>query len=329
MLDPVLREFVEATNEEQARHQLDCLVRDRVRPLLGRIAARKLGPSSAKAFQPEDLEDVVGDATLLLLKRLQEMRVHPGIPDIESLDDYAAAVGYTVCAHRLRLKHPERSRLKACLRRVLAVDHAFALWRTADGRWCCGFSHARGTAPTPLAMEELADVDDGVEQDDTRRLLGRLFERVGGAVEFERVVTAIAGIRQIDRPPQRSGTLVDDLPATGAAPDVALDDRRSVERLWKEIQQLPIRQRAALLLNLRDSQGAGLLWILPVIGVASMRAIAEALGMPHEELSELWSRLPIDDATLAGRLGCTRQQVINLRMSARKRLSNRLRRRST
>jgi hypothetical protein len=34
--------------------------------------------------------------------------------------------------------------------------------------------------------------------------------------------------------------------------------------------------------------------------------------------------LPLDDATIAGLLGLTRQQVINLRKSARERLARRL-----
>ena len=35
------------------------------------------------------------------------------------------------------------------------------------------------------------------------------------------------------------------------------------------------------------------------------------------------SSIPLDDNAIAQRLGCTRQQVINLRMTARKRLANR------
>jgi hypothetical protein len=38
----------------------------------------------------------------------------------------------------------------------------------------------------------------------------------------------------------------------------------------------------------------------------------------------LWKELPLDDLTIAGRLGATRQQVINLRKSARARLVRRL-----
>jgi hypothetical protein len=42
-------------------------------------------------------------------------------------------------------------------------------------------------------------------------------------------------------------------------------------------------------------------------------------------LRTLLTRLPLDDLTIAARLGLTRQQVINLRKSARLRLARRLR----
>jgi hypothetical protein len=44
-----------------------------------------------------------------------------------------------------------------------------------------------------------------------------------------------------------------------------------------------------------------------------------------DALAALWNDLPLPDNALALRLGSPRQQVINLRMSARKRLANRLR----
>ena len=68
-----------------------------------------------------------------------------------------------------------------------------------------------------------------------------------------------------------------------------------------------------------------MLWVFAAVGIASLRAIAAALELSLEELANLWGRLPIDDRTIAERLGCDRQQVINLRMSARKRLKNHLR----
>lgn len=67
-----------------------------------------------------------------------------------------------------------------------------------------------------------------------------------------------------------------------------------------------------------------MLWVFPMSGVASLREIAMVLEIAPEELAALWQELPLDDATIARRLACTRQQVINLRISARKRLANRL-----
>jgi hypothetical protein len=157
---------------------------------------------------------------------------------------------------------------------------------------------------------------------DPRPLIRDIFDRIGGVIEIDRLVNLVASIWRIERVPQLYWT-ADALADGGASPDVLLERHRHIERLWDEIQRLPLRQRVALLLNLRDASGAGMLWILPVAGIASMRTIAKTLEMPVEELAELWRRLPIDDAALAKRLGCTRQQVINLRMSARKRLRNR------
>jgi DNA-directed RNA polymerase specialized sigma24 family protein len=112
------------------------------------------------------------------------------------------------------------------------------------------------------------------------------------------------------------------------APDVALafERRTYLARLWEEIRQLPPRQAAALLLNLRDGQGRNAAVLLPLTGVASLREMAAALELPPERLAELWGRLPLEDAALAGLLGVTRQQVINLRKSARERLARRMRR---
>jgi CRP-like cAMP-binding protein len=58
--------------------------------------------------------------------------------------------------------------------------------------------------------------------------------------------------------------------------------------------------------------------------VAGIRQIAEVLGIPIEEFAKLWNRLPLDDLAIAERLGVTRQRVINLRKSARERLTRRV-----
>ncbi len=111
------------------------------------------------------------------------------------------------------------------------------------------------------------------------------------------------------------------------APDAAaaLQQRSQLAFLWEEIRRLPPRQAAALLFNLRDAQRGNALVLLPLTGVATMREIACTLGMPAEKLAELWNRLPFEDSEIAELLGVTRQQVINLRKSARERLARRMR----
>jgi hypothetical protein len=108
--------------------------------------------------------------------------------------------------------------------------------------------------------------------------------------------------------------------------DVAwrVEKRIFLQRLWEEVRELPLAQRAALLLNLREADGRGCLALFPATGVATLRQIAETLEISAERLAELWLQLPLDDATIAGLLDLTRQQVINLRKSARERLARRL-----
>ena len=68
-----------------------------------------------------------------------------------------------------------------------------------------------------------------------------------------------------------------------------------------------------------------MLQMLPATGVVSDAEIAHALEMDAHELGRLWARLPLDDNAIAEQLGLTRQQVINLRKSARARLARRTR----
>lgn len=339
MLDPALRSLKVAPDSEEARRELDELIEHRVAPLVRKIVTRKLsGQRSRGAGRFEDLEDVQADAVLVMVKRLQRIREDPDAAEIERLDDYTATVAYSACAHHLRRRYPERSRLKNRLRYLLGRDPRFALWESPDAGLRCGLARWRGTAADASVRERFAELardrdrwptswtsSSPVEDADLPEMLGAIFERVGGPVDLDELTGLIAALWQLDRGGRASGgDMVARLADTRIGPDELIDQRRIAERLWAEIQTLPIRQRIALLLNLRDGQGAGLLWILPTTGVASIRSLAAAMDMPAAELAALWSTLPIDDHAIAARLGCSRQQVINLRMSARKRLINRL-----
>lgn len=339
MLDPLLRGFVETPEEDEADRRLGTLLENEAGPLIRRIAARKLRAHAGDAVSRQDLDDVAADALLALVSRLQRLRADPAAEPIASFEDYTATVAHNACAHYLRRKHPERSRLKNRIRYVLGRDRRFGLWEAGDGL-VCGLAAWRPREASPTAMEALphlgaesarwsryTDALRSGRQDDPAPLLDALLRAAGGPVELDRLVGTMAslvlagGAERGDMPP--ADVLADraTLPA-----DRLLEQREFTESLWREVCLLPVRQRVALLLSLRDARGSGLLWVLPLTGVAAVREIARTLEMPELELAGLWNRLPLDDLAIGERLGCTRQQVINLRLSARKRLSNRLER---
>jgi RNA polymerase sigma factor (sigma-70 family) len=331
MLDPALRAFVEAGDDVEVDRRLEALIEEQAAPLVRRIVARKLA-GGGPATSPDDLEDIVSDALLALVSRLQSLRQDPESEAIESLDDYTAVVAYNAFAHYLRGRDPARSRLKNRLRYVLTRGSRFGLWDTPDGL-ACGLARWRPAPASPAAAENLERlVSDperwrrwkrkGSSPDDMAATLDAVLPALGGPVELDRLVAAFAALSPAET---AATTDAETIPDTTALPlDAALDQRRLTARLWREICDLLPRQRAALLLSLRDGRGAGLLPMFPVTATASIREVAAALEMPASELAALWNTLPLDDRSIAERLGCSRQQVINLRAAARKRLSHRL-----
>jgi DNA-directed RNA polymerase specialized sigma24 family protein len=340
-LDPSLRAFASAADEEEAQRLLSALVVETAAPLVRRILARKLrtyarGGGGGDAFStPPDLEDVTADALLALVGRLGALREDPGSVSIESFVDYTAVVAHNAFTHYLRRRHPARSRLKNRLRYVLGREKRFALWAGPEGL-LCGLAGWQGRAPHPDGAGNLAAfAESGAAarwknghawDDDPGAVLDAVLKAAGGPVDFDRVVAAVASFApDTDAAPVSLDAPGVPPPADETLPaDVLLDQKREAARLWREICELPVRQRAALLLNLRDPRGAGLLWVFPVTGVATIRDIARVLEMADADLAALWKGLPLDDHGIAERLSCTRQQVINLRSAARKRLARRL-----
>jgi hypothetical protein len=161
-------------------------------------------------------------------------------------------------------------------------------------------------------------------------LLATIFRFVRAPVQLDELLSVVAdlqGVRDLKADVSvRGGTDFEDrLNETEVPNNFATEvERRSyLRRLWEEITQLPSLQCAALLLNLRDAQ-EGVISLFPLAGVASVRQIAVAVRMPDEHFAALWNKLPLDDRAIAELLGVTRQQVINLRKSARARLGRRM-----
>jgi hypothetical protein len=177
------------------------------------------------------------------------------------------------------------------------------------------------------------DGERGVRALPFPELVAAVVERLPGPARFEDLVDAIAAIQGLSDRPERTAredadgysAAARDIADPASSPEAALVQRQFLSRLWSEIRLLPAGQRAALLLNLRDADGRGMIGLLPLTGTATLPEIAQVLDISEERLRALWDELPRDDEWIAHGLSVTRRQVINLRKCARERLARRLR----
>jgi hypothetical protein len=326
--DPVLLPFLTAADDEDARAQLGHLLERQAAPVAWGVVRSQL-----RRTPPSDLEDVHAGVLLSLAAHLRRQREARGEgAPIRVLGDYVATIAHNACHAFHRARFPQRARLRSRVRYVLTRDPTLALWEGVRREWLCGTAPRRGADVHPGSAARL--VANGREADATApfpEFVQAMVRPLPGPVRFDDLVDAIATLLGVTDPQAHFGRLDEDeeareIPDPAPSPEAALFERDFLARLWAEIRLLPARQRVALLLNLRDADGRGMIGLFPLTGTADLAALAAALDVTEERLRALWEDLPRDDAWIAEWLGVTRRQVINLRKCARERLARRMRR---
>jgi len=330
--------FLRAQDETASGTSLQ-LICESAQPIVRDVIRNKLrvGHASDRDLTEDQAADLASEVTTKLIGRLQELKSQPAAKAISNFRGYVAVMAYHACDEFLRQKYPRRHSLKNQLRYLLTHRDGLKLWETADGPSLCGYASWDSPRPPnqitrselPHLMARLGAINHA--ELSLPELVSAIFKQSGAPLEFDELVSLVAELREIKDEPAAPVSIDDDIvdARTGRAEptkelDDRLDQRSQLDKLWLEICELPLRQRVALLLNLRDDQGVGVLTLLPLLSVASIRQIAETLAMSAEQLATLWNQLPVDDATIAHSLGVTRQQVINLRKCARQRLLRRV-----
>jgi hypothetical protein len=327
--DELLHQYAECPDPDRAESLLESLVVEHAQPGIRRIVRYKLAFQGMSEAQ--DVEDVSSEVLVELIGRLRAMKNGSGADSIGVFSGYTAVAAYHACNEYLRRKYPNRHRLKARLRYLLGAEKRFGIWEDETCEWVCGFGKWIVERRAPLSgdrlqrwRDQLADLPRGRSTQHPAELVAAIFERVGGPLQFDELVSIVGQVWGVDDPPPASEAAARDLEAPEADPGTRLDLRRWMGELWAQIRDLPVAQRAALLLNLRSGTDGAAVALLPLTGVAGIREIAEVLDLPCDEFAALWNRLPLDDLAIAERLGVTRQRVINLRKSARERLTRRM-----
>ena len=311
----LLLEFVESASEAESERRLSSLLDEIATPLIRAVASSALRPSA------DDVEDVVADTLVQLLRHLRDLRRDraSGISDFKA---YVAVCAYHACHERLREKYPVRNRLRNHLRYLLAHDSEFALWHSDSGRivgglraWS-GQAAARAGSITHLRLTARVDstAEDRVQ---TALLVRQVFRLTARPLELDDLVSVIA--RSIGVEHERTtAPLHEEIAMRENAPHA--DVRLSLRELWCDVAILSQRQRTSLLLNLRDASGVEVLSLLVDTGTATVDDIAAALDMHVAQLTAMWNDLPLPDAAIARMLGVSPQRVIKLRRLARERL---------
>ncbi|HYI08825.1 MAG TPA: hypothetical protein VEK57_07115 [Thermoanaerobaculia bacterium] len=315
--DPALRRFLAAQEESARRRELELVIHTIAEPAIARVLERCRG---ALAAAGQETGDVKAAVLLRLLQKLESVRTSEDNAVVR-LDEYVARLTFNAVADLRRSAAPEWARLKRRLRYTAANDPRLAVWDLPGGTVC-------GIA----AWRDRTDVRDALRLDSaTARALddaGSPAEALLVLLRFARapltldsVTSILAGLWDVAEAEAAADDEIEDH-ATG--PVAKYETREELGMVWEEIRSLPVNQRAALLLNLRDSIGLNAVVLFPLTGVATFDEIAAAMEMSPETLAGLWPRLPLADLEIAETLGVSRQQVINLRKSARARLQRRL-----
>jgi RNA polymerase sigma factor (sigma-70 family) len=337
-IDVLLLPFLESVEEEE-EVLLYRLVAEQVEPTIRRVLERKLQfyVNRGGLHPNPDAEEVYGEVQLHLLRRLRELKKDPAGKPISNLRGYAAMVARHTCDEYLRHKYPWRRHLKDQIRYHLISRREFALWEDPEKGWLSGLAawelkktSSHEDAPEP-AVGSLPEVTGGNMRRDMKlhELLMLLFQSTGRPLELDQLTGAVARLWGVADQPVLSldegdPILSKRLVSSDPGPDSLAEQHQLIQQLWLEICRLPRRQRVALLFNLKSPKGVNVITLFPLTGVATFQQLANALELPLAEFERVSADLPMDDSRIAEYLGATRQQVINLRRTARERLARRV-----
>ena len=323
--DEILASYLAESDEPAAERLLHSLIVEAASPYVRIVVASNLrGPYQSETN--DAVQEVLLDLTSHL-RRLRSGQIEPGAgdePPIRNFRAYVASAARRAAGFVLRRSNPERYRLRNRIRYSLKTGDGFTLTDDEQGRRIAGLRQWNREASGPIATQEqlrALPVPAGASGLNLAVLIEQVLTPLGAPVLLDHLTefigAALGGFARQEEFEAAAGVASSNLADQ-------MEQRAWLAHLWTEIVELPRNQRVALLLNLRDHIGDSALRLLPAMGIATLRQIAVALEMEPEVLAALWRQLPVDDRQLAEMLSLTRQQIVNLRKSARDRLIRRM-----
>ncbi len=332
--DPRLAPWLTAPTDEEASRVLAQLLDEIAEPVLTRVIRGKFRATG----HWQDAEDIIGEARLQIIRRLQRLRETPpdgnGRPLLD-FQGYVASVAYATWALTVRRRHPARAALADRLRYLLegrTNQRGFALWAGLGGKSWAGFEVWRGReqflagtgqnagrllADPRGAAAEIFGPDGDREGTPLPELLAGLFTWLGEPLPLRDLIDVVARWQGIPEGDWEILTTDADeapaaeVPAIGASPHDQLRWKEYLTWLLGAVGGLTRRQRSAFLLH------SSCLHEMERLGLAGIRQTASLLDLPPERMAEHWSKLPLEDRRIGSMMGLEVQTVINDRKTAR------------
>ncbi|BCM88354.1 hypothetical protein IAD21_00185 [Abditibacteriota bacterium] len=340
--DEILLPFLQASESDE-ESSLEALLQ-MVQPLLHSTLRRKalfIGSSV-------DLEADLMAATMLhILEQLRRCKRsymgHDSAGVIRHFPALCRTIAQTTINEYLRLKYPRRTSLQNQLLYVIreAKDGnkqpLFALWHDVEER-ICGFRSWEGRKFIPTSLHHLLETNPQLamqqgmptgytKQRSLSHVLNSMLHWLGGPAVFDTVVEATGcwcGIEEHSEvslfQPSEEGFAAFDPVAPALSPEQRLLLKEQLRQLWHGITKLSPKHCAALLLNLRDASGRGVLFFFPALGIATFSQIAATMDMDLQQFEALCPRLPLDDSEIGKLYGGGVSSVSVWRSRARTRL---------
>ena len=332
--DPRLIPWLTAPTDLEASRALTGLLEELAAPVLTRVVCGRVGAVDGR----RDAEDILGEARLQIIRRLQRLRETPEGADECPLSDfpaYVAAVAYTAWAQTVRRANPARAALVDRLRYLLegrTNQRGFALWTGPGGEAWAGFAAWREREKFLVQTESkaarlLADPGgaaaaifgrDAVwETMPLPGILGALFAWLGEPLRLRDLTDVVAQWQGI--PSGRAETMAAEVGEESALEIPSAWPSPCDELRWKEylgwllgaVTRLTVPQRSAFLLH------STCLHEMERLGLTGIRHTASLLDLPPERMAGYWAQVPLEDRVIGTILSLGTQPVINLRKAAR------------
>ncbi len=338
--DGILLPFLQAPEGAEAEHLLADLLSMHAKPVIQQVLTTAFARFSSldgnrRNYETQDFEDVVAEALVKLLEAVRRLKKSPGAATITDFKGYAAVTAFNTWHSYVRQRRTNRAALKRRLHYLLTVHPDLGIWEGPHRRLLCGFARWIGTGRVARSgwlnqvRMHLNQFMNDVPSQNPAGLLRTIFTRASAPIDFEDLVTIIAEILMVTDEPYDQN--LEHHRSKAPHPVVEFVDpfkgegkQLLLERLWKELIQLPPAQRISLLLSFREKGRISGMHLLAEMDIASTADICAALGMSAEEYALILSKLPMKDDKISERLGLSTQQVISCRLTARRRLFRRL-----